>query len=232
MGGGATAPAAVTETTKSTEKSATGAAAAIARAGKTEIPSALATPKADVGSPSYKINALDVLEVVVFKVPDLNRTVTVAENGAVNLPLIGETNVAGMTAQEIERDLAKRLGVKYLQNPQVSISVKEFNSQRVTIEGAVKKQGVYPLRGKTTLLQIIATADGLSEVAESEVVVVREVKGKRTATTYNLDELRSGAIADPQLLTGDFVIVGTSAIKTALNNVLKALPLATLAKPF
>ena len=78
MGGGATAPVAVTETTKPTEKSATGAAAAIARAGKTEIPSALATPKVDVGSPSYKINALDVLEVVVFKVPDLNRTVTVA----------------------------------------------------------------------------------------------------------------------------------------------------------
>jgi polysaccharide biosynthesis/export protein len=188
--------------------------------------------KAELGSPSYKIGPLDILEVVVFKVPDLNRTVTVAENGAVNLPLVGETSVVGMTAQEIERDLAKRLDAKYLKNPQVSVTVKEFNSQRVTVEGAVKKQGLYPLRGKTSLLQIIAIADGLSEVAESEVVIVREVKGNRTATKFNLDELRSGTIADPQLLTGDFVIVGTSAIKTAINNVLKAVPLASLIKPF
>ena len=69
------------------------------------------------GSPSYKIGALDLLEVVVYKVPDLTRVVTVAENGAVNLPLIGETSVAGLTAQELERDLAKRLGAKYLAEP-------------------------------------------------------------------------------------------------------------------
>jgi polysaccharide biosynthesis/export protein len=187
---------------------------------------------ASPGSPSYKIGTLDLLEVAVYKVPDLTRTVQVAENGAINLPLIGETNVAGMTAQELERDLAKKLGEKYLQKPQVSVSVKEFNSQRITIEGAVKKPGVYPLKGRTTLLQLIAQTEGLTEVAENEVALVRFTNGKRVAAKYDIDQVRSGASEDPTLLTGDMIIVGTSAIKTAFNNVLKSLPLANVLKPF
>ena len=100
------------------------------------------------------------MDVSVFKVPELSKSVQVADTGTINLPLVGEVPAAGKTAQEVEQDLTKKLGAKYLQNPQVTVFVKEYNSQRVTIEGAVKKPGVYPVRGKTSLLQFIAMAEG------------------------------------------------------------------------
>ena len=102
----------------------------------------------------------------------------------------------------------------------------------MTIEGAVKKPGVYPLKGKTTLLQLIALTEGLTEVAEDEVAVVRFANGKRVAAKFDMDAVRNGRADDPQLLTGDIVIVGTSAVKTAFNNLLKSLPLASVFKPF
>ena len=90
------------------------------------------TSAATPGSSGYKVGPLDVVEFSVFKVPELTRTVQVAETGTVNLPLVGEVHAAGRTAQEIERELARTLGAKYLQSPQVTILVKEYNSQRVT----------------------------------------------------------------------------------------------------
>ena len=73
---------------------------------------------------------------------------------------MGEVQVLGKTPQQVERDLTARLGAKYLQNPQVTVYVKEYNSQQVTVEGAVQKPGVFPIKGKTSLLQIIAMANG------------------------------------------------------------------------
>jgi polysaccharide export outer membrane protein len=152
----------------------------------------------------------------------------VADNGAINVPLLGELPAAGKTAQELERDLAKKYGVKYLQSPQVSVFVKEYNSQRVTIEGAVKKPGVYPLRGKTSLLQFIALAEGLDGMSDSTVVVFRNNGGKRFAAKFDVDEIRAGNASDPVMQQGDVIVVSTSQFKTAFNNVLKVLPAAGL----
>ena len=91
----------------------------------------------------------------------MSKSVQVADSGTINLPLVGEVPAAGMTAQDVERSLTRKLGAKYLQNPQVTVYVREYNSQRVTIEGAVKSQGVYPIRGRSSLMQMIATAGGL-----------------------------------------------------------------------
>ena len=176
-----------------------------------------------------KIGPLDVLEVSVFKVPDLSRTVQVADSGTINLPLVGEVPAAGRTAQDVERDLTKRLGAKYLQSPQVNVYVKEYNSQRVTIEGSVKKPGVYPIRGDASLLQIIATAEGLTDTAQSEVAVFRNVDGKRTAAKFDVGDIRSGTMQDPKLVQGDVIIVSDSVVKSAYQNLLRALPLASLA---
>lgn len=179
------------------------------------------------GDASYKIGPLDVLEVNVFKVPELSKTVQVTEGGTINMPLIGETAVAGRTAQEIEVDLARRLGVKYLQSPQVNIIVREFNSQRVTLEGAARKPGIYPLKGKTTLLQLMAMADGINtDIANNEVVVFRTREGKRYAAKFDVNEIRSGNAEDPQVLAGDVIVVHTSDVKSAFNGFMKALPLA------
>ena len=190
----------------------------------TKPPSAPATP----GEQGYKIGPHDVLEVSVFKVPELSRSVQVADTGSVNLPLLGEVKAAGLTASQLERDLERQLGAKYLQKPQITIVVKEFNSQRITIEGSVKKPGIYPLRGQATLLKYVALAEGLDPNADSTIVVFREANGRRTAARFDINDIRAGQADDPVLQAGDVVVVSNSLIKESLNTVLKVLPLATV----
>src|SRR5688500_4784491 len=108
----------------------------------------------------YRIGAEDLLDVQVFGVDQLSRTVRVNSRGQVSLPLIGVIDVAGLSAQEAEASITRRLGESYLQNPQVSLFIKEYTTQRVTIEGAVQRPGIYPLRGPTTLLTSLAIAGG------------------------------------------------------------------------
>lgn len=186
------------------------------------------TSAATPGNTGYKIGPLDVIEFSVFKVPELTRTAQVAETGTVNLPLVGEVQAAGRTARDVERDLAAQLGTKYLQSPQVTILIKEYNSQRVTVEGAVRRPGVYPLRGKTSLLQVIATAQGLDAVSDTTVVVFRHVEGKRLAAKFDIGQIRSGATNDPQIQSGDVVVAPSSAMKGTFELILKSLPIATV----
>src|SRR5262245_26063455 len=154
------------------------------------------------GSTAYKIGPQDVLDISVFKAPELARQVQVADAGTVNLPLVGEIRAAGKTAQEVEHDLAKKLGAKYMQSPQVTVYVKEYNSQRVTVEGAVKKPGVHTLKGRTSLLQFIAMSGGLDAVSDSAVVVFRRTDGKRYAARFDIDEIRAGRAEDPTIMAG------------------------------
>ena len=189
-----------------------------------EVLTAAATP----GNSGYRIGPQDMLEFSVFKAPELQRSVQVSEGGTINLPLIGETKAGGRTATELERDVASKLGKKYLQNPQVTIVVKEYNSQRVTVEGSIKKPGVYPLRGKTTLLQMVATAEGFSELADQTVVIFRQTNGQRTAAKFDIGEIRSGNSTDPVLQSGDTIVAPNSASKETFQTILKALPLAAV----
>ncbi len=191
-----------------------------------EAAKALATT-ATPGSSAYKIGPLDLLEISVFKVPELSKAVQVADVGTINFPLVGEVQAAGRTPQDVERDLTQKLGAKYLQSPQVSVLVKEYNSQRVTVEGAVKKPGVYPLRGPTTLLQTIAMAEGLdTAIASGDIVVFRTTSGKRAAARFDIDAIRSGTSENPALAAGDIVVVTDSALKSAFSNLMKAVPAA------
>jgi polysaccharide biosynthesis/export protein len=187
------------------------------------------TAAATPGSSAYKIGPHDVLEISVFKVAELSKSVQVADSGTINLPLVGEVRAAGRTAQEIERDLTKKLAGRFLQKPQVTVFVKEYNSQRVTIDGAVVKPGVYPIRGRTTLLQFVATAGGLDPNSDSMIVVFRQTDGKRTAARFDFSEIRSGRVQDPAIQSGDVIVASTSVIKETLNAVLQGLPLATTA---
>jgi polysaccharide biosynthesis/export protein len=180
------------------------------------------------GNSGYKIGPLDVVEFSVFKVPELTRTAQVAETGTINLPLVGEVQAAGRTAHEVERELAAELGKSYLQSPQVTLLVKEYNSQRVTVEGAVKRPGVYPIRGKTSLLQVIATAEGLDSASDATVVVFRQIDGKRSAARFDVGQIRSGTASDPQVQSGDVVVAPTSAMKSTFELILKSLPIATV----
>lgn len=176
------------------------------------------------GYAGYKIGALDVLEISVFKVPELSKSVQVAASGSINLPLIGETRAANLTAQELERDLTKKLGAKYLRDPQVTVFVKEYNSQRVIVEGAVKKPGVYPIKSSGSLMQAIASAEGLESKADSTVVIIRQSEGKRMAARFDLTQIRNGQADDPPVQAGDTIVIGTSAMKEGFENFVRALP--------
>lgn len=181
------------------------------------------------GQAAYRIGPLDVVTVTVFRVPELSAEVQVADSGTISLPLIGQVPAAGRTAQEVEQDVTARLGEKYLQNPQVTVFIKEYNAQRVTVDGAVKKPGVFPLKGRTTLLQIISMAEGLDHTrASSDVVVFRQQDGQRAAGRFNLDDIRSGNAADPRLQPGDVVVVDDSSTKIFWNNILRALPIGNV----
>ena len=185
------------------------------------------------GSNAYKIGPLDVLDVAVFKVPDLSKTVQVGEDGTITYPLVGQVQAAGRTAHELEVDLKQKLGEKYLRSPQITVLVKEYNSQRVTISGAVKTTGVYAVKGRTTLLQVIAMAGDIDgSTASGDIVVFRNVDGQRAAARFEADSIKNGKVDDPEVLPGDVIVVDTSATKVALSNVLRVLPLATSAAIF
>jgi polysaccharide export outer membrane protein len=176
---------------------------------------------------AYRIGPQDVIEIKVFKVAELSKTVQVSEAGTFNFPLVGDVSASGKTAQEVERDLTSQLGSKYLEKPQVSVRITEMNSRRFTVEGAVKKPGVFPVSGSTTLLQAIAISGGLTKTGSSTVVLFRTEDGKRKAAKFDLDEIRSGS-KDPKLRAGDFIIVKESAGQQALQHVLKVLPLLSV----
>lgn len=185
------------------------------------------------GSAAYKIGPLDVLDISVFKVPDLTKEVQVAEDGTINYPLIGDVHAAGITPRQLEQDLTKKLGAKYLRDPQVTVMMKEYNSQRVTVSGAVKTSGVYSIKGDTSLMQVIAMAGDVDTTTDSgDVVVFRTVNGQRAAAKFDIDAIKEGKVPDPPVEPGDVVVVDSSATKVALHNVLMALPLATAAATF
>jgi polysaccharide biosynthesis/export protein len=196
-----------------------------------EVPGALSAAST-VENSGYLIGAMDILEISVFKVPELSKSVQVGNTGTINLPLVGEMQASGKTAGEIEKELTRLLGVKYLKSPQVTVYVKEHNSQRVTVEGAVRKPGVYPIRGALSLVQLLATAEGVDrDYYSKDVTVFRTVNGNRTSQVYDIDAIREGKAGDPQLRQGDLVVVDTSTAKSALQNALKIVPAAATLRP-
>ena len=191
---------------------------------------AQATGKFTVAAPEdYRISPSDVLEVTVFGVADLTRTVQVSTNGAISLPLIRTVPAAGKTASELEFAIATKLEAKYLQSPQVSVFVKEYTSQRITVDGAVNKPGIFPTTGQLSLLQSIALAEGLNNVADpTGILIFRTVGNQRMAARFDLKKIRSGKSQDPMLVAGDIVMVDQSAGRTTLRDIKDAVPLTGL----
>ena len=185
------------------------------------------------GVSEYRIGAQDLIEISVFQVPDLNRTVRVNTGGEISLPLIGSIQAGGRTVSELESDIGTKLKGGYLQDPQVSVFVKEFTSQRVTCEGAVKKPGIFPISGKTTLLQAIATCEGLDPLANLQgVVIFRVIGGKKMAARYDLKSIRAGNSEDPQISGDDVIVVDQSGSKSTFKHVMDAIPVLNVFRIF
>lgn len=168
----------------------------------------------------YRIGANDLLEITVFKVGDLSRKVRVDNAGMISMPLIGNINVMGITQKDAERKIASLMGAKYLQNPQISVFIKEHTAKKFTVGGAVNKPGVYPLNGEISFSQAIAIAEGMKPLADPKKVVLFRKYGQQIkAYNLNLAAIRTGSIADPILSNEDQIIVHESNSKRWLEQV-------------
>ena len=121
----------------------------------------------------YKIGPEDLLEISVFEEEKLNKTVRVSSQGNISLPLLGVLRVKGLTANELEKEVRDLLAEKYLQNPQVSIFIKEYRNQRISVIGVVEKPGVFEVTGQKTVLDMLALAQGLKEDAGQLLFLIR-----------------------------------------------------------
>lgn len=185
------------------------------------------TTVAPVEVAPYRVIPGDELTVSVFGAPDLDRTGLVDGAGNFAMPLAGTVHVAGKSPEEISSTIGERLRGGYIKNPRISVNVKQALNQRaVTVDGEVLQPGVYPVTGRMTLQQAIATAKGASQEANiRRVVVFRTVNNQKLAAMFDLKAIRSGKAPDPEIFGNDIVVVGENAIQKFLKNSYYAFPL-------
>ncbi len=180
----------------------------------------------------YRISQQDILQISVFQVNDLNSAVQVGQDGNITLPLVGKIQVAGRTTSEAEQIIAGKLKQKYLQSPQVSVSVKGYG-KRITVSGAVGGARVLPDDGNTTLSQAIAGAGGVAEIGNAQRVHVARSRDQHVQDDiYNLEDIQAGKVSDPLLHGGDIVVVERSGVKVALKDLYSLMPLAIFSPLF
>ena len=153
----------------------------------------------------YRIGVEDLLEITVWKEPQLSTTAPVRPDGKVTVPVAGEIQAAGHTAKELEGILAKRLAER-IASPEVTVVVKEVNASRVFVLGEVAKPGAYPMRGAMTVVQALALAGGLTEFADRNDIVILRRGDAGAQQKLKLD--LSDAYGTPiNLAPGDTVVV-------------------------
>jgi polysaccharide export outer membrane protein len=139
----------------------------------------------------YKMGPEDLIEISVFEEEKLNKTVRVSSQGNISLPLLGILRVKGLTANELEKEVRELLAEKYLQNPHVSVFIKEYRSQRITVMGAVEKPGPYDVTGQKRLLGVLGMAGGLKEDAGPLLFLIRPPQPEEE---FSAGEKDSGAV--------------------------------------
>ncbi len=138
----------------------------------------------------YIIGSEDLLEISVFELEGLNKTVRVSEEGMINLPLLGEVRAEGLTRRGLEEVVRSLLEEKYINSPQVSVFIREFRSRSVSVIGSVRKPGTYKLLGSRTLIHVISEAGGLTDNAGPELYVIRiGADDQSRRITVNIDGL-------------------------------------------
>ncbi|HWH58242.1 MAG TPA: polysaccharide biosynthesis/export family protein [Terriglobales bacterium] len=167
------------------------------------------TPQAATQDPNYIIGPQDVLDISVWKEPDLTRSLPVRPDGKISIPLLSDVQAAGLTPTQLASKITTELQ-KFVTNPQVTVIVTQINSQRIYILGEVGRAGAYPLLPGMTVLQALSSAGGLSEFANGKkIYVMRQVNGKQDRYPFNYKEVLSGKKADEniQLKAGDTIVV-------------------------
>lgn len=204
---------------------------------------------------NYVIGSQDVLSITVWDQPDLSGKFTVEADGSFTFPLIGRVAAGGLTLRDLEGQLRKRLADGYFKNPQVSVAVEQYRSQRIFVIGEVRSPGTYPLTGNMTLIEAMARAGSTTVDAGGEAVIVRQPAGKPSTAPVlpnqpeasevvrvNIKDLQSGQLSQNLTLRdGDTIFVpraetiyvfgqvknpGSYPLKTKDTTVLQALSLA------
>ena len=211
------------------------AACADTRGGSIPYDKVLAAPdevKFETLGTDYKIAPMDKLAVKVFKIVDLSGDYDVDLAGNISLPLIGQVQAANLTTAQLDDQLTQKLGAKYLEHPDVSVAIKASTAHVVTIDGAVKEGGSFPVGGPISLIQAIARARGTTEDANPRrVAVFRTIGGQRQAAAFDLTSIRRGQAPDPQIYPGDIVVVDGSSVKAAQKQILQSIPLLAMFGP-
>lgn len=163
-------------------------------------------PAAPAGD--YRIGPEDVLSIGVWKNEALSRDVPVRPDGMISLPLLNDVRAAGLTPMELRDVLMRRLA-DYMPGPEVSVIVKEIRSPKVSILGEVAHPGRYDLRGRTTVLDLLALAGGFTEFASRSRIVVLRAEGPGPGRVrFDYDKaMQDGARANFELRPGDIVLV-------------------------
>jgi polysaccharide export outer membrane protein len=174
----------------------------------------------------YLVGPFDKLSIDVFGIEEMSsKDVQVDASGRMSFPLVGVIEVSGKTPGEIEALLRDRLSANYVRDPQVTVNLKETVSQVVTVDGQVRKPGLYPVIGRMTLLRVIAKAEGTDEFSKlNQVVVFRTVRGQDMAALYNLKAIRVGKYEDPEIFANDVVVVGDSKARRIFKDFLQVFP--------
>jgi polysaccharide export outer membrane protein len=163
--------------------------------------------------PDYAIGPEDVLDIAVWNNADISRTVPVRPDGKISLPLLNDVQAAGLSPAGLRAVLAARLA-DYVSAPIVSVIVREIHSVKVTVIGEVKTPGRYELRSRTTVLEMLAMAGGLSQyAARARITVLRRDGEKVREIAYDFEKVmtRTGPKGQPQenfcVQAGDIVVV-------------------------
>lgn len=175
------------------------------------------------GARTHFIGPFDQISIDVLGLPELSRQARVDADGKVALPGAGYVDVGGKTPEEAGSLIQEQLRAAYVKRPEVTVSVIETVSQNLTVEGEVRQPGVFPMRGRMTLLKAIASAEGTTDIANTNhVVVFRRVEGNSMAALYDLRAIRLGAYEDPLVYTNDIVVVGESNARRLFPQIIQA----------
>ena len=159
--------------------------------------------------PEYTIGADDVLSIVFWRDKELTADVTVRPDGKISLPLLNDVQASGLTPAQLKDRIVEE-SKKYVEDPNVTVVVKQINSRKVFITGEVKKPGPYLLTAPTTVLQMISIAGGLADFAKSEkIMVVRTEGGKPVSYKFNYKQVIEGKklAQNIELKPGDTIII-------------------------
>ncbi|MDB5703915.1 MAG: transposase [Sphingomonas bacterium] len=199
----------------------------MAVATQTELPPPTGADLVAAATP-YRIGPFDKLSITVFGVEELSGKFQADAAGRISMPLIGQTDAAGQTPQELATTIEQRLRGNFVRDPQVTVNLEETTSQVFTVDGQVIQPGTYPVVGNMSLMRAVANAKGTAEFAKLEdVVVFRTVNGQPMAALYNLGGIRRGLYADPKIYANDVIIVGDSTARRMFSKLIQVTPLLT-----